>query len=857
MARQLEQWGQSLIPSWKALPLKQQEKFLGAIDQAFKAEKITFVDNNHLYDAVYEVITGYPTGADRENNDRLRRQFLATVIPNEVSDPEERKKTKRDSLRPTLFWLAYYYPVITRECLQTVNLQFEAAPLHPNLPEPNPKYAIPTLGLVDPTDREDEAQPHLLMQFWARKTRHVGHRDKLEELQRFLEPEPDRAFKWWQIAGEAGQGKSRLAVELFRDLPKESIWEYGFVSRLDDDFLSRVRAYRPSSNLLIVIDYASAPVKVRRLLDLIETLEALGNSTGGKARIIRLLLIDRQPYLIRLEAERGKGIWELPGIWQSELSYASEWHVGRSTLHGRRELPPVLLGGLESNDLISIAFDWVAARHKTLTAEVENRIRYFLKVPAEDERVEPETSANDLQLPQRAKRPLTAILAAEIALNDVDPPLDEITDPFEYLLGAVLDDEAKQLMRPEGMRGLSAAAIQNQETSKIQNIMACYANIVGSYNVFDEDYFTPEGTPLFSSDERDIERARILLGFNVPLEAHRLEQGRADLIAREPDLLAEYQVLRQVMKPSLRPTLLAATSYAWSRNPQAAFEFILRLVQDFPRHAGTTQLLSIRPEPQYLNDWLLLVILATREADIDAVIEIVDDFCKDKARKLSYAALLADIMLGIIWRGGKTENAFLAFQAFEQTRQYLPQIERRTASRIRANALSMVVEIAFAEGEFEKLTDLCMLAEDDTDENSDPLVALFKAQFYFSFIKYGVAYIQLKYASYGNEKLGELSGKYDPEVEFDLAFRTHALFFQCYLHGGEIDMAIIWLDRMHKMCVAVREAQYTGVFLDNSKLLMDKLREKGRQEDAEQVKAAATEIYSRDHDLFKSQGAKP
>lgn len=110
-----------------------------------------------------------------------------------------------------------------------------------------------------------------------------GREEELSQLQAFLNG--DDAFSWWSITGQAGSGKSRLALELLHRIPAG--W-FGFF--LDNKATSKdIETFTPFSDTIIIIDYVAG--RESFVADCITRLNDLFSTTAYK---LRILLIERE-----------------------------------------------------------------------------------------------------------------------------------------------------------------------------------------------------------------------------------------------------------------------------------------------------------------------------------------------------------------------------------------------------------------------------------------------------------------------------------------------------------------------------------------------------------------------------------
>ncbi|WP_321337339.1 tetratricopeptide repeat protein [uncultured Cohaesibacter sp.] len=128
----------------------------------------------------------------------------------------------------------------------------------------------------------------------------LGREEEEAALKHFLCNEPEKRFQWLQIAGVAGQGKTRLALELIQKANEGEFgdWQAGFWYVPDlrkgreseaEEFRAFWKSWEPDRSYLLVLDYVIAvnPVVGQALASLITRAETF-------AHPVRLLLLERQ-----------------------------------------------------------------------------------------------------------------------------------------------------------------------------------------------------------------------------------------------------------------------------------------------------------------------------------------------------------------------------------------------------------------------------------------------------------------------------------------------------------------------------------------------------------------------------------
>jgi len=157
--------------------------------------------------------------------------------------------------------------------------------------------------------------------FRAQRVPFLGARNELSRAEEFLDS--DAAFSWWLFLGEAGAGKSRLALELC--VRRKGPWRAGFLPRAHD--FTAWTHWQPSAPTLIVVDY------VHNRASELQTI--VGALTGRTlAHPVRLLLLER----------RTEGQW-----WDQFRGTGTERMAVESSQHAE----PLVIGPMSDDDLWS------------------------------------------------------------------------------------------------------------------------------------------------------------------------------------------------------------------------------------------------------------------------------------------------------------------------------------------------------------------------------------------------------------------------------------------------------------------------------------------------------------------------
>ena len=158
---------------------------------------------------------------------------------------------------------------------------------------------------------------HNSLSFASRSVTLTGRTEEQSALSAFLHSEA--VFSWWAIVGEAGVGKSRLALESCLGVTGD--WDVGFVRDTDQEALVEFVPDRPT---LLVVDYAAARAKwMGRLLI------SLADRSTADWDQVRVLVLERTVH----------------GKWYETATCQDQYHNSLRIMSARYA-EPLGLGGL-------------------------------------------------------------------------------------------------------------------------------------------------------------------------------------------------------------------------------------------------------------------------------------------------------------------------------------------------------------------------------------------------------------------------------------------------------------------------------------------------------------------------------
>lgn len=197
----------------------------------------------------------------------------------------------------------------------------------------------------------------------------IGRDEQKARLKAFLEC--DKNVAWFQLAGVAGQGKSRLAFDLI-DKALNSGWQAGFLTENDIQFFKdKWKDWQPDKPYLLIFDYV-----IGREEQIKPIFQILISNQDIYRHNIRILLIERQPWnqgsVIKTQNQTDKDeSWQLISInnkapWFLKLCEGDD-PEGERLKSCRFESGVGELKKLKQDDLVTIVKQLFSGKELTLS----------------------------------------------------------------------------------------------------------------------------------------------------------------------------------------------------------------------------------------------------------------------------------------------------------------------------------------------------------------------------------------------------------------------------------------------------------------------------------------------------------
>jgi TPR repeat protein len=381
-----------------------------------------------------------------------------------------------------------------------------------------------------------------------------GRDNEKKTLNKFTSTKP--GFRWFQLAGTTGQGKSRLAYELMQELNQS--WVAGILRRRDmKDFSDSWKEWRPSKPHLIVIDYVLGAEKFIGAM-----MQALSERDFNVP--VCVLLLERQRW------DRANSSSAAALIDQRKSAFAN------SSEKGQADWFSALNSSIDGNDLADEMF-----RHEDGVVELQNLTEnelYSIAIETAEKlgskiALSEEMFAATLRRIDQTGSPLWAHFLA-IAL--ADNSLDKASTP-ESIITFILDRERKTRW--------GAKFEGSPPTLSEEHPALCLALLATMIKEVDCEAVAKQlGLPTVSSRIRL--QAMTITGSAIDGGA----KGPSRIVtALGPSLLGEWFVLTAFNVGHLCKKL---TELAWQYAPIEMAAFIRRVAFDFPSHPATTAILE-------------------------------------------------------------------------------------------------------------------------------------------------------------------------------------------------------------------------------------------------------------------------
>lgn len=411
--------------------------------------------------------------------------------------------------------------------------------------EQSQNLSLPMLEDFLKTPQEREGNHNY---FANEKLKIVGREDTQNRLKKFLE-HGDKNLLWFQLAGEGGQGKSRLALDLVKFAKKKN-WHAGFV---DDEvivfFENHLETWSPKQDTLLVFDYV-----VGYESELKNILRGLSRKQSVLQKKIRILILERQAW----NATESLQVLKSNASSSNMMSTCAYWYsqlCDRKSYDGKDQIIESIRFDLQGfkgvEELFSLGDKHLVAIVKSILKE--NKSEFSL---------DDEVIADMLKRIDSSGRPLFAHLLGSQLSNSIDG----------YESWTKIDLLTQILNRDMDTRW--AYQFQNETPTwgeKNQAVMiAIAATIVGKLDF--DDKIVEQCLGATNQKTR-----RQVLTINNNLVAQTKIKYKTSY-GLEPDLLGEWFVLLSFCNGLDFEDLL---NFCWTYEPRKTAHFLVKISQDF------------------------------------------------------------------------------------------------------------------------------------------------------------------------------------------------------------------------------------------------------------------------------------
>ena len=417
-------------------------------------------------------------------------------------------------------------------------------------------------------------------------------------------------FAWWQVSGLPGQGKSRLAFEFAERVGNTIGWNAYVIRSVNQEFYDFLADWEPESDTLLVFDNfadAQAAYFVSRIITRFAAMQPLSH-------FVRVLLCERRPYEITPETTQFGSLPPTSASWHRALLSDALGEQSNEVRRVAYRQKAFELNGLTQEQLLEIAGDWATQVLDTTldNAQLEEIKQILGFGVAKSERTrDPFGVVSSSRT--RLQTPLFALLAVE-AIAHSKSLLGIAGDPVSALLRSALDREAFELFGYDA--GVDPDHILEYHTNDSQQDLAYAANILRS---IPRHKFGIILDGRSSTSPKDLQMSSRILG--VDRSFSDLQNLRT-LDARQPDLVAEYQIVRAFDQSLAHVNAFQASEFdlqqarrlekllrnCYDVDHLQTVNFLSNLCEDFPTSAAAEFLAQIVPEQRdHVLTWLSAV----------------------------------------------------------------------------------------------------------------------------------------------------------------------------------------------------------------------------------------------------------
>ncbi|MGH1356537.1 MAG: tetratricopeptide repeat protein [Thalassovita sp.] len=456
--------------------------------------------------------------------------------------------------------------------------------------------ALIRLGRLQPRLREAEQDftyENLILHYaydQQDKIEVLGRSKQQAELRAFLKDE--RPFLWVQLAGAAGQGKSRLAFDLIREAKEWLGYDAGYMSSNDlAAFSEQWQNWHPHKPHLIVIDYVHEPGKV-----IGPPMALLAHRCDELKHRIRFLLLERQR-------------WDRGGI----RKYVSKQHQA-GHFQGQNSRQGAVESDFELSNGRASWFEKLETDKQQLIAK-QPRYSSFVKINLahpdyrfgangliELEALKPDELCDLVRQVASRESPDCAVPQSDKIIKDAVARFDSSGRPlYAYFLGIVLADGSFEAgwKRTELLNRILEVYRRRRWASEFDGsppklhsantgVHLAVAAIIVRAITFQSLNTWPLESVSVGIDGRS---ALVLVG--APLGGGFGGLG-STIPGLLPDLLGEWFVI-SVLEAQAN-TIAPILGWCWGYEPEGTRAFLQRILQDFPDHAVVDTLCSFEPK---------------------------------------------------------------------------------------------------------------------------------------------------------------------------------------------------------------------------------------------------------------------